>query len=283
MRGYIVLIAALLFGVAFAVKLMCSGITLQLMPPALTNAIEGVAHVAAGDEAFQKGEYAKAEEEYLAALKDGDKLGFLTGGPGQTLHKLGTVYAAWGKYAEAEAHFEKALNIREKARVPNNPEVAETLTEFGRLRFSQGKYADAEALFQRALNIREKGWGARGFEEIPVLVGLASVKYTLGKYAEAEDLLGRAADILEQALEGDDPQWAGTLFGQARLHQERGNYAEAERLFRRELKITELRRSAEKQLGGKFDIRDFHDVILRNGALPLEMLEEQVAAYIRKK
>ena len=82
MRGYIVLIAALLFGVAFAVKLMCSGITLQLMPPALTNAIEGVAHVAAGDEAFQRGEYAKAEEEYLAALKDGDKLGFLTGGRG---------------------------------------------------------------------------------------------------------------------------------------------------------------------------------------------------------
>jgi uncharacterized protein (DUF885 family) len=50
-----------------------------------------------------------------------------------------------------------------------------------------------------------------------------------------------------------------------------------------ELKITELRRSAEKQLGSRFDVRDFHDVILRNGALPLEMLAEQVAAYIRKQ
>jgi uncharacterized protein (DUF885 family) len=49
-----------------------------------------------------------------------------------------------------------------------------------------------------------------------------------------------------------------------------------------ELKIKELRRSAEKQLGSRFDVRDFHDVILRNGALPLEMLEEQVAAYVRK-
>ena len=47
-----------------------------------------------------------------------------------------------------------------------------------------------------------------------------------------------------------------------------------------ELKITELRRLAEQKLGGRFDIREFHDVVLRNGALPLEMLEEQVMAYI---
>ena len=47
-----------------------------------------------------------------------------------------------------------------------------------------------------------------------------------------------------------------------------------------ELKITELRRKAEQELGAKFDIRDFHDAILRNGALPLDLLEQQVGAYI---
>ena len=50
-----------------------------------------------------------------------------------------------------------------------------------------------------------------------------------------------------------------------------------------ELKITELRHLAEQKLGAKFDIREFHDVVLRNGALPLEMLEEQVRAYIGKR
>jgi len=49
-----------------------------------------------------------------------------------------------------------------------------------------------------------------------------------------------------------------------------------------ELKITELRRLAERKLGARFDIREFHDAVLRNGALPLEMLEEQVQAYIRR-
>jgi uncharacterized protein (DUF885 family) len=47
-----------------------------------------------------------------------------------------------------------------------------------------------------------------------------------------------------------------------------------------ELKITELRQLAEQKLGRRFDIREFHEVVLRNGALPLELLEEQVRGYI---
>jgi uncharacterized protein (DUF885 family) len=48
-----------------------------------------------------------------------------------------------------------------------------------------------------------------------------------------------------------------------------------------QLKIRELRTRAEQQLGPKFDVRDFHDVVLRNGRLPLDLLEEQVDAYIK--
>ena len=48
-----------------------------------------------------------------------------------------------------------------------------------------------------------------------------------------------------------------------------------------ELKIQELRRRAEQALGSRFDIRRFHDAVLRNGALPLDMLDEQVTAYIK--
>jgi uncharacterized protein (DUF885 family) len=48
------------------------------------------------------------------------------------------------------------------------------------------------------------------------------------------------------------------------------------------LKIQELRKRAQTELGPKFDQRQFHDVVLKNGALPLEILEEQVNAYIQK-
>jgi uncharacterized protein (DUF885 family) len=47
-----------------------------------------------------------------------------------------------------------------------------------------------------------------------------------------------------------------------------------------QLKILELRTEAEKRLGAKFDAREFHDVILRDGVLPLEMLGEQGERYI---
>jgi uncharacterized protein (DUF885 family) len=47
------------------------------------------------------------------------------------------------------------------------------------------------------------------------------------------------------------------------------------------LKIQELRKRAQTELGTKFDQRQFHDAVLKNGALPLDILEEQVANYIQ--
>jgi uncharacterized protein (DUF885 family) len=46
------------------------------------------------------------------------------------------------------------------------------------------------------------------------------------------------------------------------------------------LKIMELREKAKRALGPRFDIRDFHDVVLRSGALPLDLLEQQVDGWI---
>ncbi|MDZ7361483.1 MAG: DUF885 domain-containing protein [candidate division KSB1 bacterium] len=50
-----------------------------------------------------------------------------------------------------------------------------------------------------------------------------------------------------------------------------------------ELKIRELRRKAEEALNEKFDLREFHDVVLRNGAIPLTTLEGEVQAYIQSR
>jgi uncharacterized protein (DUF885 family) len=50
-----------------------------------------------------------------------------------------------------------------------------------------------------------------------------------------------------------------------------------------QLKIAELRKRAEAQLGPKFDIREFHEVVLGQGALPLDVLEEQVTRYIAQR
>ena len=49
------------------------------------------------------------------------------------------------------------------------------------------------------------------------------------------------------------------------------------------LKIGELRREAEAKLGSKFDIRAFHDVVLRTGAAPLPVLEARVRRWVAER
>ncbi|PHR91308.1 MAG: DUF885 domain-containing protein [Robiginitomaculum sp.] len=49
-----------------------------------------------------------------------------------------------------------------------------------------------------------------------------------------------------------------------------------------ELKILELRHRAETALGSDFDIRGFHDAVLENGGIPLNILEERIEAWIAK-
>ena len=50
-----------------------------------------------------------------------------------------------------------------------------------------------------------------------------------------------------------------------------------------QLQILDLRARAQKELGSKFDIREFHDEIIDSGALPLDVLEQQVNAWIAEK
>ncbi|MEA3054531.1 MAG: hypothetical protein QOG72_3434 [Sphingomonadales bacterium] len=47
-----------------------------------------------------------------------------------------------------------------------------------------------------------------------------------------------------------------------------------------ELRIRELRAKAERELGAKFDLRRFHDAVLLQGSVPLDVLEAQVGEWI---
>jgi uncharacterized protein (DUF885 family) len=49
------------------------------------------------------------------------------------------------------------------------------------------------------------------------------------------------------------------------------------------LKILELRKKAKDALGDKFDIRDFHEVVISHGAIPLNILEDFIDEYISSK
>ena len=50
-----------------------------------------------------------------------------------------------------------------------------------------------------------------------------------------------------------------------------------------QLTILKLRDEAKKQLGEKFDLKAFHDEILNGGAMPLDLLQERVEAWINDR
>ena len=50
-----------------------------------------------------------------------------------------------------------------------------------------------------------------------------------------------------------------------------------------QLKIRELRTHAEKELGQKMDLRAFHDEVLKNGALPMSVLETHIKTWVAKR
>ena len=49
------------------------------------------------------------------------------------------------------------------------------------------------------------------------------------------------------------------------------------------LKILELREHAEQQLEDQFDLKEFHNVVLKSGAVPLNILEDIVEEYIKNE
>ena len=196
-------------------------------------------YMKAGMEAYQQGQYAEAEKQFSAALKEAEKFGEQDPRVGSSLNNLAALYQVQGKYGEAEPLYRRSLAIREKALGSEHREVAQSLNNLAGLYHAQGKYAEAEPLFGRALAINEKALGPAHPAVAISLGSLASLYHDQSKSAEAEPLFKRALAILEKALGPEHPNVATGLNNLASLYHAQGKYAEAEQLSRRALAIRE--------------------------------------------
>ncbi|KAJ3041528.1 hypothetical protein HDU99_010091, partial [Rhizoclosmatium hyalinum] len=87
---------------------------------------------------------------------------------------------------------------------------------------------------------------------------------------EAVEYMGSKVALSKEEVEGEVIRYCAYV-GQA-LSYKAG-----------ELKIKELRSLAERELGVEFSVKEFHGVILKGGALPLDTLEDNVRKWIQEK
>ncbi len=113
--------------------------------------------------------------------------------------------ALQGKYAEAEAVFQRGLALRTKLLGPEHSGIAPDLNEVAGILQSQGRYLDAELLYRRGLAICERDLTEDPKDPFRVhyfagaLSNLATNLVHQGRYTEAEQLLKRAVAGQEQA------------------------------------------------------------------------------------
>ena len=155
----------------------------------------------------------------------------------QSILRLRTALTIWrsftsefGEYAQAEPLLQRALQIREKALGPENPDVVSTLNNLAQLYQNTGDHARAESLLNRALEISQKVFGHEHRITAIVLNNLARLYHQSGEYSKAEPLYERALHINEKTLGRDHPDVTMILTNLAWLNLDAHRIADAHAL-----------------------------------------------------
>ncbi len=173
---------------------LVGGIALWLMY-APNQGAEWQSYITAAQQAYQQADYAEAEKQLEAALKEAEAFGPDDVRLATSLNNLALLYKAQGRYAEAAPLYTRSLAIAEKALGPEHPAVATSLNNLAALYYAQGKYAEAEPLHQRALAIREKALGPEHPAVATSLENYADLLRKTGRVSEATKMETRAKAI----------------------------------------------------------------------------------------
>jgi tetratricopeptide (TPR) repeat protein len=123
---------------------------------------------------------------------------------------LGNIYETTGRYAEAQAAYERALQIREKTDGATDGSLGQPLLGLGLVLSDQARWPEAAAMYRRALKIQEKVMASDHPDIAMTLTNLASVLIHLDRPDEALATAQRAHAIFERRLGPDHPYVAST-------------------------------------------------------------------------
>jgi tetratricopeptide (TPR) repeat protein len=153
--------------------------------------------------------------------------------PAAILHNLGVADFRLGRVDDAESALRRALEIRERALGPEDPNTLDTLQNLAELNFLRGRLAAAETYYTRSYTACEKLHpGEPGHPGcIKALEGLALVYRSLGRFTEAEKAFSGLIAALESTGAPPDFRVAAAREGLADLYAGEARYSRAALLY----------------------------------------------------
>ncbi len=152
-------------------------------------------------------------------------------------------YKVAGKYADAEAYYNRAITTLEKTPGPSAAFVlSQALDSLANLYHAQHRDSEAEQLFLRAVGLREKSAGPKRLDLARVLshpYELLNFYRKQGRLSEMEPIYKRILEIQEALLGPRDEAVGWTLADLAHLYREEGKYEDAVAIYARVVQINE--------------------------------------------
>jgi len=219
---------------------------LKLALAAGDKALIGNCHFCLGSIYRELNDYENALKHYAElkkiaeALNDNDDLALY-------YNNVGGIYRNQGRYADAMAYYDKALQLRIAASGEDTPDVARSYNNIGVLNDFLGKYPEALSCLTKALNIRLKVLGEDHPETATTRSNLAGVYKELGRQGEALEEYSKALRSLTRYYTIDHPLFAMIHNNIADIYSAQRRYREALESYEKALKIN-LKRYGENHI-----------------------------------
>ncbi|HEY8924387.1 MAG TPA: tetratricopeptide repeat protein [Polyangia bacterium] len=199
------------------------------------------AEVALADVIRKRGRLAEATARAEAVVRWADTV--LPAGDlliAEALNGLGVIYKFQGRFADAEAAYQRALRIVEVDGSVPDP-LATLMHNLGGLAHSRGDFAAGEPLARRAVELRESLYGRRHPSVAADIEAWGALLEGLGRLPEAEQAYAEALATFESTLGPDSLEAASSASALASVHQSLGRRQEALAGYERALAIREAK------------------------------------------
>ncbi len=152
-----------------------------------------------------------------------------------SISKMGTLFNAQGKFAEAERNDREVLEKRRRILGDDHLDTLSAIHNLAHVLQAEGKFDEAEPLFREVLDARRR---ILGDDDIDTLTSVMSMGFFLqarGRLREAEPYYREALDKRRRTLGEEHPHTLFAIANMASLLQQQGQFTEAERLCREAL------------------------------------------------